>query len=306
MDLQVKMNTPEHNFDVKSKSTQPLDSRQHMSTNQKDCQGKVNDFFESLMMWRDESQKQFVNVVNTHSKIINEAISNLVGEASDLQAQLSVCRKERNELIETVRYMSGNIKKQFQDENAQDLDGGVMEHLENEETCLDRISIGNEDHNPDDPDEVFEHIDNISDEPLDQHKQMLHDGVTESDLTSNVNPTYQMKEYVGTGPVNTDVHTNVVLKQKKSPETNEEKKFKCEECPYASSQKYSLKNHIDSKHIKVKKHACKECIFKTTCMSSLYKHRQLHKFTNTKLQCSHCLRTFVREDNLKKHIHKMH
>ena len=92
MDLQVKMNTPEHNFDVKSKSTQPLDSRQHMSTNQKDCQGKVNDFFESLMMWRDESQKQFVNVVNTHSKIINEAISNLVDEASDLQAQLSVCR----------------------------------------------------------------------------------------------------------------------------------------------------------------------------------------------------------------------
>ena len=52
MDLQVKMNTPEHNFDVKSKSTQPLDSRQHMSTNQKDCQGKVNDFFESLMIVR--------------------------------------------------------------------------------------------------------------------------------------------------------------------------------------------------------------------------------------------------------------
>ena len=39
-----------------------------------DYQTQVGDFFEKLLMWRDESQRQFLNLVNDHSKNINEAI----------------------------------------------------------------------------------------------------------------------------------------------------------------------------------------------------------------------------------------
>ena len=69
-----------------------------MSKSQKDCQGEVMDLFQKLASWKEESQRQFSNIMNFHSTSITNGISGLVGEFFDLKAQLSVTTKERDDL----------------------------------------------------------------------------------------------------------------------------------------------------------------------------------------------------------------
>ena len=67
-----------------------------MSKSEKDCQ--VMDLFQKLASWKEESQRQFSNIINFHSTSITNGISGLVGEFFDLKAQLSVTTKERDDL----------------------------------------------------------------------------------------------------------------------------------------------------------------------------------------------------------------
>ena len=154
-----------------------INSRQQMSKNQHDSQGEVRDFFGKIMLWRNESQREFLNIVDTHSNIINEAMCSLVEEVSDLKAQLSVTRKERNKLIETVKNMSRKIQKQQPDnEELQNLDSREVGYLKNEETGIKRLLVGYED-------EDIEHHGDISDVALNQ--QISNDEDTENYLNFN-------------------------------------------------------------------------------------------------------------------------
>ena len=75
------------------------------------CQSEVRHLFKELESWRDESQRQFSNIINCHSESINKAINDLVEEVGDLQAKLSTTTHERNDLMETVKNLSGGIRQ---------------------------------------------------------------------------------------------------------------------------------------------------------------------------------------------------
>ena len=163
-----------------SSGTKTQNSSHKMSKSQKDSQGKVRDFFEKLILWRDESQKQFFKIVNAHSNNINEAMNSLIEEVGDLQAQLSVTRKERNDLIETVKNMSGKIGKQPDNEDPLDWDSREVGHLETGETAIERPTIGYENCNPEEESEYNEDIaDRVRNQPT------LNIGDTEDYLTFN-------------------------------------------------------------------------------------------------------------------------
>ena len=67
-----------------------------------DYQSEVEHFIQKLSLWREESHKDFSNIIQFHSTNINEGINDLVQEVSNLKFNLSMITRERNDLIETV------------------------------------------------------------------------------------------------------------------------------------------------------------------------------------------------------------
>ena len=60
------------------------------------CQGDVRHLFTKLHSWREESQREFSNIINSQSTVIGEGIQNLVEEVNGLQAQLSIITQGRD------------------------------------------------------------------------------------------------------------------------------------------------------------------------------------------------------------------
>ena len=308
--------------------------------NQRDCQFQVGDFFEKLMLWRDESQRQFLNIVNTHSNSINEAMNNVFDELSDLQVQLSVTRKERNDLIETVKNMSGKIHKQPDNEDPLE----EMGHLEAAETTIEGPTIDNEEEEGVDNGDISNGI--LSQETLSfgdtesystlngfgDDIDIKYEGISENNISQADN---EEEENFGNGDsldfnkllapgdheagaVETEVPTNVslpffALKRDRNPGKNGEKKrlrkfeerkfkceqclyasdrighlkkhiavvhnkvekkFKCDKCPYASHKSCHMKEHIAAIHDKIRSHSCGDCSYAATCKSFLNRHRK--------------------------------
>ena len=67
-----------------------------MSEDQGACQREVKDVFEKLLSWREESHKQFSSIIDSHSGNINKGITGLLEKVSDLRAELSFIKKEKD------------------------------------------------------------------------------------------------------------------------------------------------------------------------------------------------------------------
>ena len=86
-----------------------------MSKSQNDWQ---SDLHSELITWKEEAQRQFSNIIDSNSNIIDihssniyKTINELLADVGDLQAQLSVVTEERNDLLETVKNLSGEIEQ---------------------------------------------------------------------------------------------------------------------------------------------------------------------------------------------------
>ena len=70
-----------------------------------------SDLYSKLGSWREESQRHFSNIIDSHSNTIAMTINELQNGVCLLQEQLSVVSKERNDLLETVDNLSGKIRQ---------------------------------------------------------------------------------------------------------------------------------------------------------------------------------------------------
>ena len=73
-------------------------------------------FYSKLSSWKEESQRMFSNILDSHSSIIDshsisvdQTINELSGDISNLQEQLSIITNERDNLLETVANLNGKI-----------------------------------------------------------------------------------------------------------------------------------------------------------------------------------------------------
>ena len=82
-----------------------------MSMAPQDCQREVRVVFEKLTSLREESHRQFSDIINSHSGSISKGINELVQEVSDLKAKLSVNSKATNVLLETIDNLNGEIRQ---------------------------------------------------------------------------------------------------------------------------------------------------------------------------------------------------
>ena len=178
--------------DAKNNGPKTLNSGQRMIENQKDLQCEVGNFFKKLILWREESQKQFFTIVNSHGNSINEAMNNLLKEVSDLHAELSDTRKERNDLItliESMKITNGKIpqptvstntiwKQQEPNEDTLDRDSPAVGHIETQKTGIEKPMLTNGMGNQ----EESEDNGALSDEGL--HQQSSDERETENNSTS--------------------------------------------------------------------------------------------------------------------------
>ena len=78
------------------------DSEHQVLKSPKDCHNEVRNLFRKLSSWREDSQREFANIINPYSNSIRMAINELYGEICVLQTQLSDVTKERDGLLQTV------------------------------------------------------------------------------------------------------------------------------------------------------------------------------------------------------------
>ena len=82
-----------------------------MGRSKEECQSEVRDLLEKLSSWREQSNRQFSNIIDSHTSSINKGINDLSEEVCDLRTKLSVITQERNNLLQNVKKLSGENKK---------------------------------------------------------------------------------------------------------------------------------------------------------------------------------------------------
>ena len=82
-----------------------------MKKNHKDCRTETRDFLKELWSWKEESNRKFFNIINSHRHNIDNGIRDLVEEVSGLQGELSDIKQEKNVLQETVDELHGEIRQ---------------------------------------------------------------------------------------------------------------------------------------------------------------------------------------------------
>lgn len=75
------------------------------------CQSEVGYLLDELISWREESSRQFSNIINLHISNINKGINDLDEEVSDLQTKLSMTTKEKDDLHENVAKLSSENRQ---------------------------------------------------------------------------------------------------------------------------------------------------------------------------------------------------
>ena len=252
------------------------------------CQSDLKYLFKELNSWKEESQIKFSNIINCQSTVIENGISNLVEEVSDLQAQLSVITKERNNLLETVENMSGEIKSL--QAKLPSLDA-LPKPEENLSLGTDKIDCHKTQAR--DVEEQSKMI-NDDDYDLDDHTVNAASSTASEGITHEAEATDQQKEERKTVQL-----TNAPLHKKKANhgdmETHmelvkimEKIKVKCKHCPYISRDKSHLKDHIEAVHERGSVKQCVECGFKPSRNRDMKYHMQRKHGKTIRHVCEDC------------------
>ena len=248
-----------------------------------ECQSELRYLFKRLTSWKEESQIKFSNIINSQSTIIENGISNLVEEVSDLQAQLSVITKERNNLLETVENMGGEIKSLQAKLPSLDI---LPKSEENHSQDADKID--NRRTQAQDVEERSKLI-NDDDYDLDSHIDDAESNTKCEEITDEVEGPDQQKEEKKTVQLtNAPLHKKNMETHMELVKTMEKIKVKCKHCPYISRDKSHLKDHIEAVHERGSVKHCVECGFKPSRNRDMKYHMQRKHGKTIRHVCEDC------------------
>ena len=112
-----------------------------MGESYEDSQREVRDLFSKLSSWMEESQSQFSSLITYKNGIITKGVDNLVEEVRKLQDELSIVKKEKNILIETVNCLNSEIKKCNERTTEKNPDADQIEEIKppEKQECISQI-----------------------------------------------------------------------------------------------------------------------------------------------------------------------
>ena len=260
-----------------------------------DYQIEVEGFFDKLSIWREESHKEFANILKFHSSSINKGFSHLVEEISDLKVELSVITKERNDLLETVHNLSNNVRQrsaelpisqpmrdpeEIQAKNFQEVITSSPEVEDNKEQSIEKSTISNE--TVDEDDITF--------------NECPYSNIVETESYEVDKEIHKQKETEGKDkrkeiPLDSTQNKCLKYESKSSNSPVHDDDYFCPECNFPFSRSENLEVHLKNVHPKLKLISNKEYI---------------HKEESTKFKCEMCPYSSKRKTHLKRHITAVH
>ena len=99
-------------FSSNRSQAQPLTKK-----SQNPCHTEIRDLFKKLKSWREESNRQFYNIMNSHSRNIDNGFRDLESELSDMREEKNVLLQTVDDLHNEIRQL--NVKLQAATENGQ-------------------------------------------------------------------------------------------------------------------------------------------------------------------------------------------
>lgn len=104
----------------------------------------------------------------------------------------------------------------------------------------------------------------------------------------------------------TDSSESFISHRETCKEVKEKVEHKCPHCPYVTTRRYVLTQHINSQHTKEIWYQCLDCDYKCTDKSYLKKHSKIH-VEGSELEekvCEYCDFRTLSEYNYRKHLSK--
>ena len=220
-----------------------------------DYQLEASSFFKKLSSWREESNRQFSHIINSHSCLIIEGINDLVEKNSVLQAELSIIKQEKNGLITTVdnlneeiRLLKTKIQPVQHSQDIQDIKEVVGSTEKVEEDGLRKH----------DTDEGYENLTALedNDHEMMKDKEIYHDQKKEASLLLKTR------------------NRNYVNKHKSEVHKIRNKNFICESCAFTCTSLAGLSHHKNSRHSdgKERNYGCDFCRYTSSIKRDLVKH----------------------------------
>lgn len=274
-----ELSHPEVDVDIgseKEPQNAKFKSNEMEKLNIKECQSQVNDLYTKLNDWKDQSQRefsnflfdtfaQFSNIIDSQSAEIGQGIGSLVEEINDLKAQLSIMTQERNGLRETVEDLSGR----------------------NRNLCVQSEENVNKSGHSEDMNDTAESENGIEMETSVDTSGLCQryqdDNNTKLNPDSKKLPTADEVETAGNEDTNEefvqfeDKQGNIKTTLNRSGNKGS-RKHACGSCPYTSTSRSHLKEHVENIHEKIKRHFCKECQYASYHKGDLTHHvRKLHE-----------------------------
>ena len=240
--------------------------------NNKECQSQVNDLFTKLNNWKVQSQRefsnvlldtfaQFSNIIDYQSAEIGQGIGSLVEEIDDLKAQLSIMTQERNDLRETVQDLSGRCVQSEENVNKSGHSEDTNDTAESENGIEIETSM--------DTSDLCQGYQDDNDTKLDPESQKL----PTDEVETEGNEDTRNDEFVQFEDKQGNIKTTLNRSGNKGS-----RKHACGSCPYTSTSRSHLKEHVENIHEKIKRHFCKECQYASYHKGDLTHHvRKLHE-----------------------------
>ena len=298
---------------------------------QSNSQSQVNDLFEKLISWREESHKEISYIINSYNSHVKMGINNLVNEVSNLQDELSAIRKERTVLLETVENLNGDIRhlnakmssKQPSEDKIDHMQESKQEEYSNTD-ILEDIDTGEAVRRPEIPSEQNELMEcsdyeAISEQNAEEPISGSKDGISEDLICSDCNFAFSSNENLAIHVKN--VHANLDLSEASEECDDEPKqpwnitndeivKSKHPETLHKAMEKKSIqlhpRAHTRGKLEKKKNHICGEC---DNAFRDKYTLNRHIKAKHDKIKdhiCKECGYATFGKDALKKHIIEVH
>ena len=295
------------------------DLKPKMGKGQKDYKTKVRDMFEKLRSFREETNRQISDIINSHSSSISEGIDDLAKEVGDLQSELDVVRNERNVLLQTVNHLNCEIRQlneklQVSPENGEDQNQDILTEetksssQENQESLIIHDSeevCGGEDLSDDMENSEANMVDSTQDKVygLDQEQTdtlgWFTNNTAQPDLVcTECNLPFSSTEHLITHMRNVHIkieagegsqggtgQSTELSKQTRSDATEVDPPkmtFICGKCFYTTNRKDHLNEHIARVHKNTRNNAGKKINPKTNGMA----HRDPERRKAQNLKCA--------------------
>ena len=294
-----------------------------------DSQSEIGHFLQKLSKWRDESNKEFSNILTFHSSSINKGINDLVEEVSDLKVELSLIKKERNDLLETVHNLSNDIRKgsaelpiqqpmpETEEMYSNDIPEAISCIPDVEVDNKQNIEVSNINSETNDPDETtFNESGNLDEVEYARDEEVTNKKVSDENCE-------QEETLGGIGKSNSKAMPRDLITTKSFPYESKNSEnivqdddHVCPECNFAFSTRENLGIHLQNLHpgLKItnnretgnKKFTCEQCPYTSPKSSRIRRHIETVHKNIWKHVCGECGYAASYKSDLKRHIDGVH